>query len=114
MPCFLWIFAGAPWISWLDNWPRIRSALAAITAAVTGVILNLSLWFALHVVFGKVERLSGPVPMWWPDWSGFDAAALALAIGLGIVLMKLQAGIPKTLALGLIAGLVWHFTSASI
>jgi chromate transporter len=114
VPCFLWIFAGAPWISWLDNWPRIRSALAAITAAVTGVILNLSLWFALHVVFGKVERLSGPVPIWWPDWSGFDAAALTLAIVLGFVLMKLQAGIPKTLALGLIAGLVWHFTGASI
>jgi chromate transporter len=113
VPCFLWIFAGAPWIAWLDSLPRIRSALAAITAAVTGVILNLSLWFALHVMFGKVARLSSPLPVWWPDWSSFDAAAFLLAIGLVVVLMKLQAGIPKTLALGLVAGLVWHFTGAS-
>jgi chromate transporter len=114
VPCFLWIFAGAPWIDWLDNWPRVRSALAAITSAVTGVILNLSLWFALHVMFGKVERLAGPVPMWWPDWTSFDVAAFALAIGLCFALMKLQWGIPKTLALGLVAGLLWHFTGASI
>ncbi len=114
IPCFLWIFAGAPWIDWLDSWPRIRSALAAITAAVTGVILNLSLWFALHVVFGKAERLSGPVPIWWPDWSGFDAAALILAVALAIGLMRLQAGILKTLASGLGAGLLWHFVASLI
>ncbi len=114
VPCFLWIFAGAPWIDWLDTWPRIRSALSAITAAVTGVILNLSLWFALHVIFGKAERLPGFVPMWWPDWQNFDAAALLLAGALAFVLMRLQAGIPKTLALGLVAGLIWHFTGALI
>jgi chromate transporter len=114
VPCFLWIFAGAPWIDWLDTWPRIRSALSAITAAVTGVILNLSLWFALHVVFGKAERLTGPVPMWWPDWTNFDLAAFLLALALGFVLMRLQWGIPKTLALGLGAGLLWHFTGPLI
>jgi chromate transporter len=109
VPCFLWICAGAPWIEWLDSIPKLRSALSAITAAVTGVILNLSLWFFLHVVFGKVERLSGPVPVWWPDVSTFDAAALFLAIILGLVLLKLKAGIPKTLAIGLAAGLFWSF-----
>jgi chromate transporter len=114
VPCFLWIFAGAPWIDWLDSWPRIRSALAAITAAVTGVILNLSLWFALHVVFGKAERLSGPVPVWWPDWSSFDGAALVLAVALAIGLMRLQMGIPKTLAFGLGAGLIWQFLGSLI
>ena len=108
-PCFLWICAGAPWIEWLDSIPKLRSALSAITAAVTGVILNLSLWFFLHVVFGRAERLPGPVPMWWPDISSFDAAALVLAIFLGLVLLKLKAGIPKTLALGLAAGLCWQY-----
>jgi chromate transporter len=109
-PCFLWIFAGAPWILWLDSWPRLRSALSAITAAVTGVILNLSLWFGLHVVFARVERVPGFVPVWWPDLATFDSAALALALGLGVVLIKLQAGIPKTLALGLVAGVLFHST----
>ena len=63
-PCFLWIFAGAPYIDAIGKRPRLSGALAAITAAVVGVILNLSLWFGLHVLFGKVERLrragSGP------------------------------------------------------
>ena len=48
VPCFIWIFAGAPLIDWLDGRPRLRGSLAAITAAVVGVIANLSLWFALH------------------------------------------------------------------
>lgn len=114
VPCFLWIFAGAPWIEWLDSIPRLRSALSAITAAVTGVILNLSLWFFLHVVFARVERLPGPVPVWWPDLQTLDAAALTLAVGLGIALLKLQVGIPKTLALGLVAGLFWKFMTTVI
>jgi chromate transporter len=113
-PCFLWICAGAPWIEWLDSIPKLRSALSAITAAVTGVILNLSLWFFLHVVFGKVERLAAPVPVWWPDVSTFDAAALVLAILLGIALLKIKAGIPKTLALGLAAGLFWKLMTTVI
>jgi chromate transporter len=108
-PCFLWIFAAAPWIQWLDSWPRLRSALSAITAAVTGVILNLSLWFGLHVVFGRVERLQGPVPVWRPDVSTLDPAALVLVLALGVALLKLKMGIPKTLALGLLAGVGWRF-----
>jgi chromate transporter len=109
VPCFLWIFAAAPWIDWLDNWPRLRSALTAVTAAVTGVILNLSLWFALHVVFGKVERLQAPIPVWWPDISTIDVAALVLVGALSVAVFKMRIGIPKTLALGLIAGLIWRF-----
>jgi chromate transporter len=108
VPCFLWIFAGAPWIDWLDGWPRLRAALAAITAAVTGVILNLSLWFGLHVLFGKVERRSGPVTVWWPDISTLDLAALMLTLALAIAVFKWKISIPKTLAFGLLAGLVWQ------
>ena len=52
-PCFLWIFAGAPYIEAIGKRPRLSGALAAITAAVVGVILNLSLWFGLHVLFGR-------------------------------------------------------------
>ena len=54
-PCFLWIFVGAPYIDWIGAQARLRGALTAITAAVVGVILNLSIWFALHVFFASVE-----------------------------------------------------------
>ncbi len=113
-PCFLWIFAGAPWIEYLQNQPRLKSSLAAITAAATGVILNLSLWFALHVLFGKVSRLGQPLPMWWPDFSTLDVPALLLCLGLAFVVLRLKAGIPKTLALAAIAGLSWHFIKSLI
>ena len=109
VPCFLWILAGAPWIEYLQNQPHLKSALSAITAAATGVILNLSLWFALHVVFAKVARLPPPLPIWWPDFSTLDVPALVLCLGLAFAVLRLKAGIPKTLALAAIAGLSWHF-----
>lgn len=113
-PCFLWIFAGAPWIEYLGGRPRLKGALSAITAAVTGVILNLALWFALHVLFGRVERLAGAAPLWWPDTAAFDAAALALTILTAAALLYGKAGILKTLALGLFAGLFWRFATTGL
>ncbi len=78
-PCFLWIFAGAPYIEWISNQPRLQSALKAITAAVVGVILNLSVWFALHVLFGTVthERW-GIVTLWLPNLATIEWPALLL------------------------------------
>ena len=107
VPCFLWIFAGAPWIEYLQSRPRFSAALAKITAAVVGVILNLSLWFGLHVIFARADRLSGPLPIWWPDPSTFDPAALILSLAMGFALLWAKLGIPKTLALAALAGLIW-------
>ncbi len=68
IPSFLFIFAGAPFIERLTHMPRLSGALAAITAAVVGVIANLSLWFALHVLFASVPELTlGPLHLTWPD-----------------------------------------------
>ncbi|MFN3576999.1 MAG: ClpXP protease specificity-enhancing factor SspB [Tabrizicola sp.] len=68
VPSFLFIFAGAPFIDRLTHMPRLSAALAAITAAVVGVIANLSLWFALHVLFAHVpETTLGPLHLTWPD-----------------------------------------------
>ncbi|MEM7439134.1 MAG: chromate efflux transporter [Pseudomonadota bacterium] len=79
-PCFLWIFAGAPYIDRLSQMPRLQGALAAITAAVVGVILNLSLWFALHVFFGTVTRTDvGPAVLWLPDLTTHDPLVAVLA-----------------------------------
>jgi chromate transporter len=81
IPCFLWIFAGAPWIEWLNAQPRLRAALSAITAAVVGVMLNLSLWFAMHVLFGHVGKLEyGPVTLLWPDLFSLNWQALLIAV----------------------------------
>jgi chromate transporter len=107
VPCFLWIFVGAPYVEYLQSNARLSSALAKITAAVVGVILNLSLWFGLHVLFGQVQRLSGPLPMWWPNLSGFDAAALVLAIVAGLALLRFHLGMVKTLALAAGLGIIW-------
>lgn len=108
VPCFLWIFAGAPWIEYVQSNPRIAAALSKITAAVVGVILNLSLWFGLHVFFARVERLPGPAPLWWPDLSTFDPAAFLLALAMAAALLWAKLGIPKTLALAALAGLSWR------
>ncbi|KPB02597.1 chromate efflux transporter [Ahrensia marina] len=79
VPCFLWIFAGAPYIEWITEQPRLRGALQAITAAVVGVILNLSIWFALHVLFGKVEKKQlGFLTLWIPDVSSIQWLAIGL------------------------------------
>ncbi len=72
VPSMLWIFAGAPFVEELRGNRRLAGALAAITAAVVGVILNLSVWFALHVLFGSVTEMHyGPL-----RWFAFDPAAL--------------------------------------
>ena len=74
VPSMLWIFAGAPFVEQLRANRQLSGALAAITAAVVGVILNLTVWFALHVLFGKVtEQHAGPL-----RWYAFDPLALDL------------------------------------
>jgi chromate transporter len=88
VPCFIWIFAGAPLIDWLDGRPRLRGALAAITAAVVGVIANLSLWFAVHVYFAQVNKISaGPVQSIWPDVTTAQPLAIALSVIAGGLLL---------------------------
>jgi len=111
-PCFLWIFAGAPWISYLQSRPRLAKALHRISAAVVGVILNLSLWFGFHVIFAEASRLPGPIPVWWPTLSTFDPAALILAVAAAAALLWLKLGIPKTLALAAAAGLLCRLVFA--
>ena len=106
-PCFLWIFAGAPYIEHIGKIPRLSGALAAITAAVVGVILNLSVWFGLHVLFGKVNRLEGLFKPWLPEWQSLDFAALGISAIAALALLRLHLGIPKTLALCAALGVIW-------
>jgi chromate transporter len=76
-PCFLWIFALAPWIDRLQHAVRLRGGLATLTAAVVGVIANLAVWFALHVLFTRVG--TGGLG-WIPDWTSLDWRASLLSV----------------------------------
>ena len=106
-PCFLWIFAFAPWMDRLQRAPALKGGLAGVTAAVVGVIANHALWCALHVLFGRVEVAeAGPLRLQWPDWTSFDwRAALIAAAALALV-FAFKRGIATTLAAAAAMGLV--------
>lgn len=100
VPCFLWIFAGAPWISRVTAAPRLSGALKAITAAVVGVIANLSLWFATHVLFASVRTLHiGPVHTMLPDPSSLNLLPAIIAAGAAYLLLLRHWPLPLVLAL---------------
>jgi len=106
VPCFLWIFLGAPHVERLAGNRALAGALAAITAAVVGVILNLAVWFALHTLFGAVGTLAlGPFAPPWPVWSTLDPVALALAAAAMLAMLRFGVGMLPTLALAAAAGL---------
>lgn len=104
-PCFLWILVGAPYIEWISNQPRLRGALKAITAAVVGVILNLSIWFALHVLFSGVNRQKlGPITLWRPDLATIEWLAVALFLLSGFLAFRLHWGIIRILLVASLLG----------
>jgi chromate transporter len=98
-PCFLWIFAGAPWIAHLRAAPRLGGALNAILAAVVGVIAHLSLWFALHVLFAaQVTWSFGPLHPVLPDLTTVQALPLAIALIAGYLLLGRHWSLPLVLS----------------
>ncbi|WP_340645887.1 chromate efflux transporter [Phenylobacterium sp.] len=93
-PCFLWIFVGAPFMEKLRDARALNAALAAISAAVVGVILNLAVWFALHVLFHEVEEVQmGPVTLDLPTLGSIDAAAVVLSLLAAVALFRLKIGV---------------------
>jgi len=109
-PCFLWIFLGAPYVEALRGNRTIHAALSAITAAVVGVILNLSVWFAVHTIFHTVHSTpSGLVRADIPDWSSIDFAALGLSAGALVAMLRLKIGMGWTLAGSAALGALWVY-----
>ncbi len=99
-PCFLWIFAGAPFIESLRGNRALSAALSAITAAVVGVILNLAVWFSLHVLFAEVQELQRyGLSLDVPVAASLDPLALGLFLVAMAAIFVLRLGILPTLAL---------------
>lgn len=110
VPCFLWIFAGAPYIEWLNAQPRLKGALTGITAAVVGVMLNLAIWFALHVFFGTVTREQmGPLQLWTPELATLDWRVVGLAAVSGVLLLYRKWDILNVLLVAAALALVLKF-----
>ena len=110
-PCFLWIFAFAPWMDRLQRAPALKGGLAGVTAAVVGVIANLALWFALHVLFARVAVVeAGPLRLQSPELASFDWRAGVISVVALVLIFALKRGIITTLgvaaAMGLALGLL--------
>lgn len=107
VPCFCWIFLGAPYVERLRNNRQLAAALSAITAAVVGVILNLAVWFSLHTLFERVDslKLRGlTVPV--PDWTALNSAALLIALVAFALTFVLKRGLAVTLLVCGVLGLL--------
>jgi chromate transporter len=107
-PCFLWIFFGAPFVEALRSNKSLGAALGAITAAVVGVILNLAVWFALHVLFGEL------VPVRWlgaavdvPVLSSVDIPSLILSLAAALAIFRFKFGMIPVLLASSAAGIIY-------
>jgi len=107
-PCFLWIFLGAPSIERLREIRALAAALGSITSAVVGAILNLAVWFSLHVVFEVVreERVAG-VRLLVPDPGTLDPAALAIGVAALVAIFRFHLGMMRVLGGAAVAGVVY-------
>ncbi|MEM9773545.1 MAG: chromate efflux transporter [Chloroflexota bacterium] len=108
VPCFLWIFLGAPFIEYWRGNKALTTALSAITAAVVGVILNLAVWFALQTLFATVNEINyGPLRVLVPDFSTLDWAAFLIAVGAFVAIFRFQFNMLITLGLSASAGILY-------
>jgi chromate transporter len=113
IPCFLWIFLGAPFIERMRGNKALSGALSAITAAVVGVILNLALWFAIHTIFRTVQPIAtGPFRFDMPVLASVDPWALAISAAAIVAMLRLKVGIFTTLGSASAIGIVLHVAGA--
>lgn len=108
-PCFLWIFLGAPFVETLRGNASVSGALAAITAAVVGVIMNLAIWFAIHTVFHAVAPIHGfGIGFDAPVLASVDPWALALSAATMLAIFRFKVGMLQTLAGSSAAGIALY------
>lgn len=109
VPCFLWIFLGAPYIERIRGNKALSGALSAITAAVVGVVLNLALWFAIHSIFRTIRPfVAGPVHFDLPVLASVDPWALIISVAAMVAMFRFKAGIFMTLGVASAAGIALY------
>lgn len=110
-PCFLWIFLGAPYMEAVRANSGLSAALSGVTAAVVGVILNLSVWFGLHTIFGKVTDWHGPLGLQLPvpDVSTIDFWAAGLSLLAVAAMTRFKLGMATTLGICALVGYLVRF-----
>jgi chromate transporter len=109
IPCFLWIFLGAPFVERLRGNVAVAGALSAITAAVVGVILNLALWFAIHTIFRVVRPFAaGPITVDLPVMASVDLWALLLSAAAILAVLRFRMGTIMVLAATSAAGVALY------
>jgi len=114
VPCFLWIFLGAPFVERLRGNAAVAGALSAITAAVVGVVLNLAIWFAIHTLFRSVAPWRfGPVRFDAPVPASVDPWALLLSLAAAVAILRFKAGTLVTLAATSAAGVALYLAGVS-
>ncbi|WP_295638095.1 chromate efflux transporter [Novosphingobium sp.] len=114
VPCFLWIFLGAPFIERMRGNRALGGALSAITAAVVGVVLNLAVWFAIHTIFRQVRAVSfGPIRFDMPQPASVDPWALLVAAAAIVAMFRFKMGIFTVLGAASAAGVVLYFTGVA-
>src|SRR6516225_6428302 len=113
IPCFLWIFLGAPFVEVLRGNKALNGAMSAITAAVVGVVLNLAIWFAIHSLFrATIPIRAFPLSFDAPNFASVDPCALALSVAAAIAIFRFKVGMIPTLAACCAAGVVLHLAGA--
>ncbi|MDW7710059.1 MAG: chromate efflux transporter [Deferrisomatales bacterium] len=113
VPCFLWIFLGAPYVERLGSNRALNAALTAVTAAVVGVILNLAVWFGLNALFDHVIEVRGwGFRLLVPAWETLDLPALVIAAAAFLALFRFRAGLAPTLGGCALAGLAYRLVLA--
>ncbi len=114
IPCFLWIFLGAPFVESMRGNKALSGALSAITAAVVGVVLNLAIWFAIHSLFRTtIPVRTAPFSFDAPNLASVDPWALALSVAAAIAIFRFNVGMITTLAACCAAGVVLHLLGAT-
>jgi len=114
-PCFLWIFVGAPFVEALRANKALAAALGTVTAAVVGVILNLAVWFALHVLFADLH------PLEWmgarfevPILASADVPSIVLAAAAAIAVFRFGIGMVPVLLASALTGIVYSLAAGSL
>ena len=112
VPCFLWIFLGAPFVETLRGNKGLSAALSTITAAVVGVVLNLAVWFALHVLFAEVRavRVLG-LTLDVPVLTSVNVASLVLTLAALLAVFRFKVGMIPVLAACSIVGVLLYLVT---